>query len=129
MEIYCFPDPENPQQVRLFSVSFLVRKFLLLHMEQRKRSSKQFSLRCMIGRGSYWQGKVSLRWKLWTRKVQFLISYFFSGRNMEQEIGKVLGLTFGEKTKGTVKPLYFSVFLRLLLGSRWRVGPKPISRP
>ena len=28
------------------------------------------------------------------------------GRDMEIEVGKSLGLTFGQKAKGTVKPLY-----------------------
>lgn len=44
------------------------------------------------------------------------------GSNLEKEVGKVLGLTFGEKAKGTVKPLYFYVFISLLVRialARW----------
>ena len=30
----------------------------------------------------------------------------FVGSELEKEVGKTLGLTFGMKAKGTVKPLY-----------------------
>ena len=33
------------------------------------------------------------------------LTYFFLGSMLEKEVGKVLGLTFGEKAKGTVKPM------------------------
>ena len=33
----------------------------------------------------------------------------FVGSELEKEVGKTLGLTFGMKAKGTVKPLYVCV--------------------
>ena len=39
--------------------------------------------------------------------LALLLLVFFVGALLEKEVGKVLGLTLGEKAKGTVKPLYF----------------------
>jgi len=39
------------------------------------------------------------------RKGTFFIFLSLLGKILETEVGKVLGLTFGDKTKGTVKPL------------------------
>ena len=39
------------------------------------------------------------------RKGTVFIFLSLLGKILEKEVGKVLGLTFGEKAKGTVKPL------------------------
>jgi len=39
------------------------------------------------------------------RKGTVFIFLSLLGKVLEKEVGKVLGLTFGEKAKGTVKPL------------------------
>ena len=39
------------------------------------------------------------------RKGTCFIFLSLLGKTLEKEVGKVLGLTFGEKAKGTVKPL------------------------
>ena len=39
------------------------------------------------------------------KKVHQSFSDLFLGSILEKEVGKVLGLTFGDKSKGTVKPL------------------------
>jgi hypothetical protein len=39
------------------------------------------------------------------RGTSFLHYLISLGKLLETEVGKVLGLTFGEKAKGTVKPL------------------------
>ena len=39
------------------------------------------------------------------RKGTFFIFLSLLGKILEKEVGKVLGLTFGDKAKGTAKPL------------------------
>jgi hypothetical protein len=68
-------------------------------------SSRLSSSKCTIGSAYRWSKGQSSSLKSLARKVCSVFPYLFLGEMLEKEVGKVLGLTFGDKAKGTVKPL------------------------
>src|SRR6185437_222208 len=50
MEVYCYPNPEDPAQVMLWVTNVFLRKFLLPRSGLQRTSSRPSTSRCMTGR-------------------------------------------------------------------------------
>src|SRR6185437_8468633 len=76
MEVFCYPNPEDPAQVVLWITNVFLRNFLLLLLGLQRMSYRPSTSRCMIGKSCKMRAKLCRAWRSWVKQVLFTFCYF-----------------------------------------------------